>query len=107
MKTFRQERLNSLIQEELNKILIKELEFDGSLVTLTSVAVSKDLGFVTVGISVIPSEKAEGALKKLEKFKPRLQHLLYEKIKIHRSPKLIFKIDWGYEEAAKVEKSLM
>ncbi len=104
---FRQQRLNKLILEELNNIIIRELEFKGFLVTLTYVEVSKDLDKAEVGVSALPSEKIGEAVIILKKFQRRLQYLLNEKIKIKAMPQIYFLADYGFERAARVEKSLM
>ncbi len=107
MRPFRKEKIGSLILEELNNILIREIEFKDALVTLTNVDISSDLEIARVGFSVIPSEKADYVLKILEKFTGRLQFWLLRKMNIRPMPKLLFKIDYGIENAARVEKLLL
>ncbi|MEK9183794.1 MAG: 30S ribosome-binding factor RbfA [Patescibacteria group bacterium] len=107
MRAFRKEKIGSLILEELNNILIREIEFKDALVTLTDVDVSSDLEIAKVGFSVIPSEKSDYVLKILNKFKGRLQFWLLKKINIRPMPKLMFKINYGIENAAEVEKLLL
>lgn len=102
----RHQRVSSLIQEELNKIILRELEFS-VLVTVTNVDVQKDLDYATVNVSVLPSEKNKEVLEILNKNQRRLQHLLLKKINIKPMPKIQFKIDSGLEKAAKIEKSLL
>ncbi|MDD5430758.1 MAG: 30S ribosome-binding factor RbfA [Candidatus Pacebacteria bacterium] len=104
MSKFRDLRVSSLIREELGKIMLKELEFDGALVTITEVDVSEDLENATVNVSVIPSEKAEKVLEVLGKFRSRLQFLLQRKIEIKPMPHIVFRIDHGLEKAAELEK---
>lgn len=103
----RHQRVESLIREELNKILLKEAEFDGALVTVTAVAVQKDLDYANISISVIPVEKNEEVLKLLEANRRRLQHLLYEKIHIKPMPEIRFKSDLGMEKAAEMERAFL
>lgn len=107
MKFFRSERVSSLIQEEFNKILLKEIEVSGALITVTQVEVSKDLERAVIYFSVIPSEKAEEILEILKKNRSRLQYLLTKKINIKPMPKISFKVDYGPEKAAQVEKALL
>ena len=107
MKTFRKERITSLLREELSNIIIRELEFDGALVTLTDVDVARDLEKATVWVGIIPSEKANPVLELLEKSKSHLQYLLLKKMNIRRVPRLSFKLDTSAESAARVEKGLM
>ncbi|MEK7193787.1 MAG: 30S ribosome-binding factor RbfA [Patescibacteria group bacterium] len=102
----RVERVNNLIQEELSKIIVKELEFP-ALVTITEVETSKDLSQALVKFSVLPSEKSEEVLKILNKNLRHLQYLLMKKINIKPMPRISFEIDWGLEKAAEIEKILL
>lgn len=123
----RPERVANLIKEELSKIISRELEFPGCLVTITDAEVNNKLEQATVKFSVFcpsetspegrPSEKFSGfarsrvareiVLKILEKNRGYLQHLLVKKINIKPMPKIVFKIDYGLEKAAKIEKLLL
>lgn len=103
----RKERLNSLIREELSKIIIKELEFDGALVTITEVETSGELDSAIINFSVIPINKSKDVLKILNSNAGRLQHFLIKKMRIKFCPRIKFKIDTGLEKAAKVEKILI
>ncbi len=103
----RHQRVESLIREELDKIIIKELEFSGALVTVTEVNVQKDLDFADIGVSVIPTEKGEAAIEKLNKNRKELQHLLLKKINIRPMPELRFRLDVGLEKAAELEKTFI
>ena len=103
----RQERLNSLIQEELSKIITRDLEFDGALTTVTKVEVSDDLFNAIIGISVIPSSKSKETLKILSENKGRLKHSLLKKLKIRVVPQLNFDIDRGPEKSAQIEKIII
>lgn len=107
MAFLRCQRVSSLILEELNKIIIRELEFPGALATITSVDVLKKLDYATINISVIPTQKSNEVLKILNKNKKHLQYLLLKKINIKPMPEISFKIDFGLEKAAEVEKDLM
>lgn len=101
------ERINSLIREELGKILIRELEFPDALVTLTEVDTSGDVDKAVVGVSILPSEKSGEVLKKLNRNLRHLQYLLMKKINLKPMPQIIFEIDDGLEKAARVEKILL
>jgi len=104
----RHQRVESLIQEELNKIILREIEFPaGVLVTITEVAIQKDLDFATINFSVIPIQQSNQVLEMLSKAQRRLKHLLYEKIHIKPMPELRFKIDYGLENAAELEKTFI
>lgn len=101
------ERINSLIREELGKIILKELEFPAALVTITEVDTSKDIDKAVVGVSVLPSEKSGEALIILNRNVRHLQYLLMKKINIKPMPQIVFEIDYGLEKAAEVEKLLL
>lgn len=120
----RQERVASLIQEELSKIISRNIDFTGCLVTITKVEIDEKLIQAIVNFSVLSpcsgcparsfEQCAEGApqnsqsvLKILEKNRRRLQYLLMKKINIKPMPQIIFKIDKGLEKAAEVEKLLL
>lgn len=103
----RSERASSLIQEELNKIIIREVEFPNYLVTVTFVDVDDKLERAIVNFSVIPSKNSEDVLRVLDKAAGRLQHLLLKKLSIKPLPRLYFKIDRGPEKAAEIEKILI
>lgn len=107
MNPHRKERLGSLIREELAKIVLKEIEFENALVTITEVEISNDLEFADVNFSAIPFEKSKEVLKSLNEKRGYLQHLLIKKLKMRRVPELKFKIDEGLEKAAKVEKIII
>lgn len=104
---FRTERVSNLIREELGKIIVREMEFSGALVTITEVEVDKKLERAKVNVSVIPAEQAGAALGTLENTAGHLQHLLLKKINIKPMPRIMFAIDRGPENAAKVEKALL
>ena len=107
MRHHRPERISDLIIEELNKIILKELEFPGALVTITDAAVTPKLDYAIIKFSVLPSEKSQEVLKILEKMQPHMQYLLIRKLNTRPVPKISFKIDLGLEKAAKVEKALL
>ncbi len=104
----RAERVQSLIQAELSKIIIREVEFpEGALATITSVEVDKKLEWANVLVSVIPSSFAAKAVQLLEKSVGELQYLLMKKLNIKPMPRIRFELDRGPEHAAVVEKLLI
>lgn len=88
-------------------LIEREMEFPGALATITGVDVSKKLEAARIRISVIPSDKAAHVFSKLEKARGKLQFLLNRKLNIKPMPRIIFEIDPGPENAAKVEKALL
>ncbi len=104
---YRSQRLVKVFEEELSKIVEKELEFPGALVTITSVEFSEKLEHANIGFSVFPSEKADESLKTLNENKFELRKLLGKKVLMKTMPQIDFKIDRGPENAAVVEKLLI
>ncbi len=107
MQYLRSERVQSLIQEELGKLILREVEVPNALLTITAVEVSKKLDRALVQVSVLPSDKADEAMALLEKKAGYLQHLLLKTINIKPMPYLIFRFDHGPERAANIEKILL
>ena len=103
----RYQRVTSLIQEELNKIILREMEFDGALVTVTEVQVQKDLDYANVLVSVIPNERSEDVLGILAKSSKYLEHMLFKKINIRPMPVIRFTLDKGLSNAAEIEKRFL
>jgi ribosome-binding factor A len=92
MKPYRGLKIGSVIEHELNNLLLREFEFGDALVTITSVEVSPDLLQVKVGIGIIPGEKGQEVLRILENKKRELQYKLLKKTRLRSVPKIIFEI---------------
>ncbi|MFH1246179.1 MAG: ribosome-binding factor A [Candidatus Liptonbacteria bacterium] len=103
----RSDRVQSVIQEELGKILQREVGIIDVLITITAVEVDKKLETAKVKIGVIPQEKDEAVLRNLKNMQGKLQHLLNIKMNIKPMPRINLEIDRGAENAARVEKLLI
>ena len=105
--TRRPEQVNHLIQEELNEIIVREIEFPHDcLVTITNVKVSGDLKYACVWVSVLPIDKRGTVLEILNKKHGFLQGFLSKRLEIRHTPKLEFKVDDIEEKAGEVEELL-
>lgn len=104
---YRPLRVAKLIKEELGKLLLREIEPDSALLTITEVTVSKKLDSARVRVSILPETKSAGVLKMLKNAQPELQHMLLKKINIKPMPRILFEIDYGVSNAANVEKALL
>ncbi len=107
MRLFRPERVGSVIQEELSKLIIREVELSGGLITIVNVMVDKKLEHARVGVSVIPESLTAHALRVLNMKIGDFQHQLNRKMNIRPMPMISFAIDRGNENAARVEKRLL
>jgi ribosome-binding factor A len=104
MRFYRAQRVESLIQDQLGQIIIREVDFDGAFVTIMGVDVDKKMEYAKIRVSVLPTEKTEAAMKVLVHDAGYLQHLLLKKINIKPMPRIMFVEDHGPENAAQVEK---
>ncbi len=104
---YRRERLSNLIEEELSKLIIRELEFDGALVTITGVDISEDMQFADIRFSVIPANKLKGVQKTFDENAGYLQRLLIRKLSMRSIPYIRFEYDPGPEKAQRIEKILI
>lgn len=92
--TRRIEQVDSFIQKELNKIFIEELEFpQNTLVTITKVDTSKDLGHSKIYLSILPIDQKGTIITILKKQTGHLRHLLSKKFQGFYIPKLEFIFD--------------
>ncbi len=103
----RNERVSELIRKELGELILRELEFDGAIMTIVSVEVTKKIDYARIHCSVIPSSKSSDVLRVLNSAKFRLQGDLLRKINIRPMPELSFIIDHGTEKAADIEKIMI
>ena len=101
----RLERVNSLIKEELAKLIEKEVESPGVLITITEVLTSKNMSQAIVGLSFFPSNKSKEVLKAMNQNRD-LERQLRKNLNIKPMPKIVFEIDRGLEKAARIEELL-
>lgn len=92
MRRYRNLKISSVIEEELGKLLEREFDFDGALVTIVDVFVDTDLLQACVKLGIIPVEKGPETFFKIEKRKKELQHELLRKLNIKPMPRLRFEI---------------
>ncbi len=100
-------RVNELIQQELGKLILRDIELTGGIMTITGVDVTEKLDYARVKVSVLPASLERKALGLLQDNVGRLQHTLLRVINIKPMPHLQFEIDKGAEVAAKMEKVFM
>lgn len=100
----RTQRIAELIQRELAKIILFEMEDPRfKLTSITAVQVAKDLSFAKVYISQLDSEtKIDDTLKALTKAAPHIRYLLAQAIKMRVVPELRFVYDASVSYGAKL-----
>jgi ribosome-binding factor A len=98
----RQLRLNELVKRELSGIIARELNFEGTLVSIRDVDVAADMRNAHVFVSVLDTGKHESVLNQLEENRPALQAELSRRVVLKYTPHLVFHLDDSIERGARV-----
>jgi ribosome-binding factor A len=106
MRLFRSERAASVIQEELARMIVRDVEFPGGLITIVGVQVDKKMEHARVQVSIIPESAAPRGLRALNMRIGVFQHALNRKMGIRPMPMISFTLDRGNENAARVAELL-
>ena len=108
MPTQRQMRVNSLLQEEISLIVLRELpDPELNLTTITSVEVSPDLRHARVFASVFgEDEEYRLALNALKRHRKEIQELIGDRLDLRFTPRLNFVADRTAEQAQRIETLL-
>ncbi len=101
------EKINSLLEHEIGKILLRDFAFSPEiLVTLTRVDTTANLIETKVYISVYPEEKSAGILNALQKSVYDVQHKINRTLRQRPIPKIRFVKDEVISRAGKIEELL-
>jgi len=102
------EKVNSLLEHEIGKILLKDFAFSPEiLVTLTRVDCSSNMIDAKVYISVFPEEKSEGILNALNKSVYDIQYQINRTLRQRPIPKIRFVKETEISKAARIEELLV
>jgi ribosome-binding factor A len=105
--TQRTDRLNALVQQNLNKIFIQDVEWPrDTMATITRVEVTPDLSWAFITLSVLPINKQGTVLKKIKSQIGSIQHKLNKSLYIRKAPRLRFKIDDTELKSRRIEREL-
>ena len=103
----RQQKFSRLIQKELSDVFQRDKRgiLDNTLISITDVKVSPDLGVATIFISMLLVKDKAKVLDKLNVNKKEIRKALGEKIgkQVRIIPELIFSIDETEENAQRIE----
>jgi len=99
-------KVNELLKQEVSKLLLKEVDFDNALVTITDVDTSPNLQQSKIRISVLPTGKSEEVLNENKKSIFHMQKILNKKLYMRPVPKMIFEIDKVEVHAQRIEEIL-
>ncbi len=100
-------RVNQLIQQELSKIILREIEFPSNvLVTVTRVETASNLIESKVYISVMPEGKTSKVFQILNQGIYELQQKLNRRLQMRPTPRIKFIEEKETKEAGKIEEIL-
>ena len=100
-------RVNSLIQEELSKLILRDFDFPiDILVTLTRVEATPNLIEAKAYVSVYPEEKADEIIRILGKSIYDIQYKINRTLRMRPIPKIIFVKEKNISEAGRIEELL-
>ena len=100
------EKVNSLLEHEISKIIARDFGFTGSLVTLTHVDTSPNLIQTKAYISALPEEKTDHVIDVLNKGVYDVQKKINKMVNMRPVPKIVFVRDKEIAGAARVEELL-
>lgn len=100
------ERVNKLLKEQINNVLLREIDFEGVLATITDVETTPDLKHCNIKISVMPENKEKITLKKIENQIYGIQKTLDKKLNMRPVPKIKFKIDQDTKKLHRIDELL-
>jgi len=110
MESTRQSKVSRLIQKDLSEIIRLETRnlFGGSMISVTVVRMSPDLGTAKVYLSVFPSNKAEDVLHEIKVNTKLLRGALGRKVgkQLRIVPNLVFYIDDSLDYIDHIDKLL-
>jgi ribosome-binding factor A len=100
------EKVNSLLEQELSNIILRDFHFQGGLVTLTHVEATPNLIEAKAYISVLPEDKSDQAIKLLNKGIYDVQQKINKRLNMRPIPRIKFVKDRAVAEAANIEDLL-
>jgi len=105
--SYRVERVAELILQELSNLLREEVRdprLAGTVLTVRTVRVSRDLSRADVSISALESDRAKEILAALTKARGFLRTRLAASLELRRAPELYFHFDSSIEEGFRLER---
>jgi ribosome-binding factor A len=96
METTRQQKIARMLQKELGEIfLLYARKIQGTLITVTAVRVSPDLGIARTHLSIFPSEKSVTVLEQVNADTKAIRFDLGKRVRhqLRIVPELYFHID--------------
>ena len=111
MESTRQKKIASLLQRDLAEIFRANAasDFPGTLVSVSKVRVSPDLGLCRVYLSVFPTDRSESVMAFCEDQAPKLRAALAQKVRnqLRIIPALHYHLDDSMEYEANIDRLLL
>ena len=96
METTRQQNISRMLQKELGEIfLLYARKLQGTLITVSSVRVSPDLGIARTYLSIFPSDKANAVIEQVNADTKAIRFDLGKRVRhqLRIVPELYFHVD--------------
>jgi len=105
--SFRIQKVNSLIREQIGEIFTRELDIkSGVFLTIAKVDTTKDLRYTHVFVSIFPEKETNYVEVALKNERSNIQRKLNKRLHMKILPEINFKIDKTEVEADEIEKIL-
>ncbi|MFC1733103.1 30S ribosome-binding factor RbfA [candidate division KSB1 bacterium] len=110
METTRQQKISRLIQKDLGEIFIRESKklFNGAMITVTTVRITRDLAIAKVYLSIFASDDKQALYEKILERNNEIRYHLGSRIKnqLRSVPILEFFIDDSLDYIENIESLL-
>lgn len=109
-ETNRQRKIGGVLQKDLVDVLQKAAQegMQGTIISVSKVSVTSDLGVAKVYLSIFPSTKRDEILKGVQSNAPLIRHEMAKRTRnqLRRMPELIFYGDDSLDYIEQIDKSL-
>lgn len=98
-------RAASLIQHLVAEFLGRESN-RSSLITVTNIDLSPDMGRATIFVTIYPDDKTKGALDFLNRKRDDVKDYLKRHARLRRIPRITFEVDYGEKNRQHIDELL-
>ena len=110
MESNRQKKVARLIQKDLSEIFLhkSKSQYQGIMITITHVFVSKDFSSAKIYLSLFPDKKKINVFEDIKHHKSSIKHELSYKLKnqMRKTPELFFFLDNSLEHYENINEIL-
>ena len=100
------QKVNSLLEREISKIIARDFTISGAMITLTRVETTANLIKAKAYVSVMPEDKTDQVTRALNNDVYNIQQKINNMLNMRPIPKIKFVKDPIIAEAAKIEELL-